>query len=410
MRDGRRSQGPLPRLNGKVILQQRIVVIVRRILPYHADRIVALRDALGQAAEVVALEVTSQESTYRHVATQPVDSRIRAVQVHAGSASSQALRGRSVRAAVLSLLQELAPSHVLAPAPAYAEGMAAIDYKLRVSDSSLAVMDDVWDGCVRLSRLNRYARRRLLGYADAVFVSSELSAWFHYKLGVPPERIVRGVNAVDGHRFRAEGQSSLARHRRFLFVGRIAPEKGVELLLDAYRRYVEASSGNSWELRIVGGPLDRSFLSRVRLAGAEAVGPLEGRALVREYQSAGCLVVPSHREPWGLVVNEALASGLPVVASSAVGSAWSLIRNGANGSIVETGSPSALAEAMRQWADRIDCGIVEAVRPESRLGQSRELAEFVRAVESIMRMPRFKRAPGFIDRVLLNAFNGRGLS
>jgi glycosyltransferase involved in cell wall biosynthesis len=84
------------------------------------------------------------------------------------------------------------------------------------------------------------------------------------------------------------------------------------------------------------------------------VGPVELRSL---YAACDALVLPSVRtrtflEPWGLVVNEAMNRGLPVIASDAVGAAaGGLVRDGANGLIVPAGEPAALARAVRRLAE-----------------------------------------------------------
>ncbi|HEY4450475.1 MAG TPA: glycosyltransferase family 4 protein [Solirubrobacteraceae bacterium] len=145
---------------------------------------------------------------------------------------------------------------------------------------------------------------------------------------------------------------------RFLFAGRAAPEKGLEVLRAAWH-----SSG----LRppratlILAGPGTRSADERVG-AGADAEGIVELPALaptrLRDlYGAAEVLVVPSvatrtFREPWGLVVNEAMNRGLAVIASDAVGAtAGGLVRDGETGLVVPAGDAHALALALTRLAD-----------------------------------------------------------
>ncbi len=119
----------------------------------------------------------------------------------------------------------------------------------------------------------------------------------------------------------------------FLYVGRLAPEKNLPLLLRAYAAYVR--EGGDWELVLVGdGPLaaglrhavaDADLESRIRLAG-----PRTGRDLVACYAFASCFVLPSLSEPWGLVLNEAMAAGLPLLVSERCGSAADLVEPGRN--------------------------------------------------------------------------------
>ena len=68
--------------------------------------------------------------------------------------------------------------------------------------------------------------------------------------------------------------------------------------------------------------------------------------LIELYSLADWTVVPSHREPWGVVVNEALACGSPVIVSDRVGAGADLVVDGVNGRIVPAGDAAALAEAL----------------------------------------------------------------
>jgi glycosyltransferase involved in cell wall biosynthesis len=128
-----------------------------------------------------------------------------------------------------------------------------------------------------------------------------------------------------------------------LFVGRLEREKGVHILLTAWR---DAGLENA-ALALAGdGPL--------RAEGM--LGPVERERLPALYAAADALVLPSIRtatftEPWGLVVNEAMHQGTPVIATDAVGAAaGGLVRDGRNGIVVRERDPAALAAALRTLA------------------------------------------------------------
>jgi len=134
----------------------------------------------------------------------------------------------------------------------------------------------------------------------------------------------------------------------FLCVGRPAPEKGVDVLLDAW-----GASG----LR----PADAALVligvgSRPLPAGVLGLDPVGPRELRDAYAASQVLILPSiptatFREPWGLVVNEAMNRGLAVIASDAVGAAaGGLVRNESNGLIVQSKDSRALAAAIARLA------------------------------------------------------------
>jgi glycosyltransferase involved in cell wall biosynthesis len=133
-----------------------------------------------------------------------------------------------------------------------------------------------------------------------------------------------------------------------LFVGRLVREKGVRILLDAWR---EADLGKDAILAFAGeGPIKPAG------RGVRTLGHTDRTELPRLYAAADALVLPSIRtatflEPWGLVVNEAMHQGTPVIASDAVGAvAGGLVRDGRNGLVVPAGDAQALATRIRALA------------------------------------------------------------
>jgi len=140
-----------------------------------------------------------------------------------------------------------------------------------------------------------------------------------------------------------------AEEPHFLYVGRLSSEKGLEDLFAAFciirERYPKA------RLDLVGaGPLTETLGSRVaemRLTHAISfLGSMGLDEIAVLFQTCTALVLPSHSEPWGLVVNEALSYGCPVVVSSACGCVPDLVRDGVTGYSFEVGNVDDLVKAL----------------------------------------------------------------
>ncbi|MDR5834654.1 glycosyltransferase family 4 protein [Caballeronia sp. LZ034LL] len=135
----------------------------------------------------------------------------------------------------------------------------------------------------------------------------------------------------------------------FLFVGRLSAEKGINTLVEAFRMLKERVPDA--ELRIVGtGPLGDQLKQQVADAGlqdsVQFLGSLQDEPLSREYFGATCMVLPSVREPWGLVTNEALAHGCPVLVSESCGCVPELVVDGVSGYAFPAGDVPALHRVM----------------------------------------------------------------
>jgi len=221
----------------------------------------------------------------------------------------------------------------------------------------------------------RRTKRRLIAGVDGVVVPGTASRDYARALGARGDAIWLAPNAVDNERYRRAAIDRTGRSGpgQVLFVGRLESEKGVLTLLDAWSG-IEVPG----ELAIVGtGSLGASLAERV---ANEAMPPVRmlghhGRdELADRYAQADLFVFPSVSDPWGLVVNEAMASGLPLVASSSAGAVADLVQDGRNGFVVEPGDVDALREALSTLiadpAERIRMGresstMIDAFTPKA---------------------------------------------
>ncbi|MDP2067938.1 MAG: glycosyltransferase family 4 protein [Lutibacter sp.] len=112
---------------------------------------------------------------------------------------------------------------------------------------------------------------------------------------------------------------------KFIFVGRLAPEKNIQLLIKSFQTVLKQHK--NVELNLIGDGEDKAELKKMiaMTPQIKLLGKKFGSDLLQAYQGAQILILPSSFEPWGLVVNEAMAAGLPVVCSSAVGASHDLV-------------------------------------------------------------------------------------
>lgn len=193
----------------------------------------------------------------------------------------------------------------------------------------------------------------LAPYAGALLAGQRQVEYFRFLGYTRPVAV--GYDTVSYRRLRSYVDPATpptpADRRPFLFVGRFVSKKNALVLLDAYAAYVQAAGPTARELVMIGdGPMRGRIEDKVaehRLEGfVRLTGFLESPAIAAALHGAYCLIVPSVEEQWALVVNEALAFGVPIIASTAVGAASVLVRVGVNGLIVEPDNIEGLTFAM----------------------------------------------------------------
>lgn len=135
-----------------------------------------------------------------------------------------------------------------------------------------------------------------------------------------------------------------------LFSGQLIRRKGVDVLIDAFSRIAEEHS-NVRMLLLGNGP-DREILSKRVPPGLRDrvvfLGHKDPNDLPEFFASADIFCLPSRHDGWGVVVNEALGAGLPIIVSDKVGAGRDLVDHGVNGFVTPVGDVEALAQAIDQ--------------------------------------------------------------
>jgi len=174
-----------------------------------------------------------------------------------------------------------------------------------------------------------WMKRRRLARFDAALAAGERSADYLAHLGMPSGRVAIVGNVADpepfeaAYRRRREGQAPPMSGAYLLYAGRLAPEKNLPALLQAFSTLARATNFAQWSLVLAGHGTQESTLraglpddvrDRVRFLGETSY-----QELAVWMTHARALVLPSLREPWGLVVNEAYHAGRPVIVTPVCG-------------------------------------------------------------------------------------------
>ena len=168
----------------------------------------------------------------------------------------------------------------------------------------------------------------------------------------PDYAVLERITEEQAARFRE--QNGLRADRRYMvFSGRIVPHKRLDLLLDAFAQC--ADKRPDWDVIVLGdGPQSATLKAAVPPALVDRVHWLGYRQMEEvwlTYRVADLLVLPSDFEPWALVVNEAMAAGMPVIASDICGAPWEMVRGQGCGRIFPKGDLEKILEAILDVTD-----------------------------------------------------------
>ena len=318
---------------------------------YHIDRCAAVARRLAGRYEVVAVEVATASRTYAWDPSGEV-AGARKVTLF----PRQPYEAIPVLRRFWSQYRALRQCRIVLIGIGYNEpDVIVLAWLLRLRGCAVVVMSESkFDDKPRRAGFE-FAKTLLLGAYGAAIVGGRRHAEYFHFLGFRRRPVLPGYDTVGLDRIRAMAAPTLDvvayAERNFVFVGRFVDMKNLAELVRGYAAYRQRAGPTARRLVLVGsGPEEprlRELIAQLNIADSiDFPGFLGPDAVARVLAKSLALVLVSREEQWGLVVNEALAFGLPVIISPAVGSGDVLVRNLFNGFVVENGSTDGLAQAM----------------------------------------------------------------
>ncbi len=338
----------------------RLAVLFHRIGPMHDARLLST----AQLGEVVAIEFTRVDKTYLWDTIDDVIGYQRLTVFP--TQDSHSISSRRVRQGVFEALDEVEPDIVAVPGWSDPGALAALDWCLQNGRRAVIMSDSTaydsprtwWKESVK-SRIVRTCSTALVGGVPHIE--------YAIQLGIPRDYIFTKYDVVDNKYFyetvrqvrasRQEWKKKLRLNRPFFLAScRFIEKKNIYRLLDAYAAYVEESEVRPRDLVLLGdGPLrDKVQQHIVELDLLDKIvtpGFIQYGELPTYYGLADAFIHASTTEQWGLVVNEAMASGLPVLVSNRCGCARDLVQEGLNGFTFDPYDIPSLTKLMSRLSD-----------------------------------------------------------
>lgn len=323
--------------------------------PYHLARL----RALGVACQTLGIETAQGSSTYAWQRRDGAEGfeRLTLFDVQ----DSRSLSYSVIREALHGAIEKFRPDVFFVPGWGSRAALAASAVATEL-DIPAVVMSDSTARDLPRSRRREMLKAAIVQGFDAAFVAGSPQGDYIVSLGMPVEAVVNGYDTVDNDHFfekaaAARDEAEAVRTRfslpqsYLLASARFVPCKNLDTLLDAYALYRSHGGRELMDLVILGdGPERRRLEAHRARHGLEDCihfpGFLQYDDLPAYYGLADIFVHVSSIEPWGLVVNEAMAAELPVIVSRACGCAADLVDDGVTGWLVDHDDANTIAKRM----------------------------------------------------------------
>ncbi len=389
-----------------------VAVLFDRFGPYHRARL----EAAGRRLPVTAVEFAGDSATYDWEKVGGAEHFERRTLFQ--DTDSASVPVQTLAAAVESELDALQPAAVAVPGWSDPGALAALRWCGRTG-TPVVLMSETTAHDFQRRWWTELPKKRLLGLVGAALVGGRAHEEYLETLGLPSGRIFRGYDVVDNDHFargaqRARRQANTEEDRLglprpyFLASGRFVEKKNFPGLIEAFAEYRRTVS-KAWDLVILGdGPARQDIERAIERNGLQDAVHLPGFKQYDElplyYALAGAFVHPSTTEQWGLVVNEAMAAGLPVLVSERCGCAPDLVDAGRNGYTFDPGDPGDIARTLRR-VSQVKNGLNEMGRASREIVGKWAPDRFARGLERAVERARDAGSPdaSILDRGFLTA-------
>jgi glycosyltransferase involved in cell wall biosynthesis len=316
---------------------KKVIVIFTNYGPYHIARVGEFHQVAKENDwEVIGLEFSRSESIYPwkvDIANLPYS----LITLFNDKVLEEIEKIRLVKS-LFKVLEEHQPfSIVVAGYSPFAMFCAMIWGKLR--HKPVILMTESKEDDSQRDPLKEAIKRSLLKNYKSALVGGAPQKRYLKKLGMASEKIFIGYDVVNNDFFTTskETQHQNPIHKKFfLSINRFIKKKNLHTLISAYAIYRQKLGSNAWDLVLCGdGELKEEIKKQIFNLQLESFihlpGFLQSEEQLPYFAHAGCFIHASTQEQWGLVVNEAMASGLPVLVSKKCGCFEDLVIEGENG-------------------------------------------------------------------------------
>ena len=324
-------------------------------------------------------------------------------------ASNKQVAIRDLEKALFAKLDEINPDVVIAGSIVFYSGALGIRWA-KHNNKKFVMFDDAKPSQVKRNFFVRWVKNQIIKQVDGLWLPSEHYYSEYSNLDRNRTIFFSGYSTIDNQLFKFKNQREIT-HKVIICVARFVPIKNLNNLLKAWK-LVESKVAD-YKLVIIGdGPeFEKLNLLSTQL-GIKTIlflGAIPNSDIPTYFFNANAFILPSYSESWGLVVNEAMAAGLPVLLSNRINANESLLQEGINGFSFNPLSISDISDKILDYLNADE--EVKKAMSENSLKIVNTMSYEVMGEELLKALPEIMNnsndRPNFIARCIINFWDGK---
>jgi glycosyltransferase involved in cell wall biosynthesis len=315
----------------------------------------------------------------------------------------------TIQNSVFKRLDELQPDVVISASIVFVSGALGVRWAKK-NNKKAVIFDDSTHSSLKRNFVVNFLKKSFTAQADGFIIPTTYYDNEYTRWGIDKSRLFYGFDCVDNELFKNDVPFE-EKKNLITCIARLVPVKNLDRLLMAWAKIEEKRQ--DFILSIVGEGIERKALEKIisenNLKNVRLVGAKTTSEIVKILSESQGFILPSLSESWGLAVNEAMASGLPVLVSTKVNAGRAIIEEGVTGHFFDPYSIDQISDTMMDFINlpigKKNLMGKAALQKISEINYSYMASEIHRLANELPLLPDVK--PSFPVRILLNRWHGR---
>ena len=320
------------------------------------------------------------------------------------------LSTKEVSCKIMSRLDSLNPDFLVCGPIAFTSGAIGMRWAYK-RKKKVILFDDSKHSHYKRSFLVNYIKLNLTNLAEGILVPSTEYDEEYSKWKIKKEKLYYGLNCIDNKYFSSFRSKNFIDSKKIICVARLVPIKNLETLLNCWKTI--ENSNPEYRLIIIGDGPEQKKLSKVKndlqLKNVQFLGNQTRRTIAKKLSESEAFILPSYLEGWAMVVNEAMAAGLPVILSEKINAGHTLLKNSINGYSFDPYNPEEITAAILKFINlTIEEKVIMSQKAISEITKydykflGNQLLLGIKNIESKKRKPL-----SLINFILINLWSGK---